>query len=119
MGRRPARAKETLAMRRVVGVVVVAGWVLLTSAGLVLTGAPTVLPTVTPAPRAETEPVPSSGDAADGPAVWVHPTYREKSLNLGTDKGGGLHVYSLDGRDLQMVGDGSRPNNVDVLYDLT
>lgn len=73
---------------------------------------------VAPEPRAETEAVPSSGDAADDPAIWVHPTDADKSLILGTDKAGGLHVYDLDGRDLQMVGDKLKPNNVDVIYDV-
>jgi myo-inositol-hexaphosphate 3-phosphohydrolase len=74
---------------------------------------------VTPEPRGETEPVPSGGDAADDPEVWVHPTDPDKSLILGTDKQGGLHVYGLDGKTLQVAGRGLRPNNVDVLYDFT
>jgi 3-phytase len=84
---------------------------------LCLAAADRPAPTVTPEPRAETEPVPTPGDAADDPAVWVHPTDPEKSLILGTDKGGGLHVYDADGRPLAVVADGTRPNNVDVLYD--
>src|SRR5262249_18460628 len=38
------------------------------------------------------------------------------SLVLGTDKKGGLNVFDLGGRRVQVVSDGSRPNNVDVLY---
>jgi 3-phytase len=60
--------------------------------------------------------VPSNGDAADDPAIWIHPIDPSKSLVLGTDKKGGLGVYDLDGKRLQIVSDGSRPNNVDVLY---
>jgi 3-phytase len=70
----------------------------------------------TPEPRVETEPVPSQGDAADDPAIWIHPTNPQRSLVLGTDKKGGLNVFDLEGRRLQVVSDGSRPNNVDVLY---
>jgi 3-phytase len=71
---------------------------------------------VAPRARVQTVPVPHGGDAADDPAIWIHPTEPAKSLILGTDKQGGLHAYDLDGRQHQLVGDGSRPNNVDVLY---
>ena len=71
---------------------------------------------VTPKARVQTEPVPSAGDAADDPAIWVHPTDGERSLVLGTDKKGGLNVFDLDGHRLQIVSDGSRPNNVDLIY---
>ena len=71
---------------------------------------------MTPAAKVQTEPVPTEGDAADDPAIWIHPTDPARSLVLGTDKKGGLHAYSLDGRRRQLVSPGSRPNNVDVLY---
>ena len=63
----------------------------------------------------ETEPVPHDGDAADDPAIWVHPTEPERSLIIGTDKqgGGGLAVYDLDGRELAFQADGAM-NNVDL-----
>jgi myo-inositol-hexaphosphate 3-phosphohydrolase len=51
----------------------------------------------------ETDPVPQSGDAADDPAVWVHPTAPDQSLVIGNDKQGGLEVYGLDGRRLQRI----------------
>src|SRR5262245_16128450 len=73
---------------------------------------------VRPLPRAETEPVPTRGDSADDPAVWVHPTDPARSLILGTNKQGGLHVYGVDGKELQVVGAATRPNNVDVDYDV-
>jgi 3-phytase len=79
-------------------------------------GPATDVVTATPAPKVQTEPVPSGGDAADDPAIWIHPGDPAKSLVLGTDKKGGLHAYSLDGRDRQLVSPGSRPNNVDILY---
>ena len=65
---------------------------------------------------AETAPVRHEGDAADDPAVWVHPTDPSKSLVLGDDKGGGLCVYGLDGAELQILDDRKRINNVDVRY---
>ena len=49
----------------------------------------------------------------------MHPTDPEKSLILGADTHGGLLVYNLDGRQLGLVSDGSRPNHVDVLYDFS
>ena len=73
--------------------------------------------TVRPVARVETQPVPHARDAADTPAIWVHPTHPEKSLVLGTDKRGGLMVYNLDGSVRQLVSDGALPNDVDVLYD--
>ena len=66
-------------------------------------------------PTAETEPVPSSGDAADDPAIWVHPSDPSLSLVIGTDKEGGLAVYDLSGRQLQYL-PGTRPNNVDIRH---
>jgi len=64
----------------------------------------------------ETDPVPAGDDAADDPAIWIHPTDPSLSTIIGTDKtGGGLAVYDLAGNELQY--DGSvRPNNVDVRY---
>lgn len=71
---------------------------------------------LTPHATVQTEPVPSDGDSADDPAIWIHPTDPTRSLVLGTDKKGGLHAYSLDGKSRQVVSIGSRPNNVDILY---
>jgi len=62
----------------------------------------------------ETTPVPSGGDAADDPAVWVHPTSPALSVVIGTDKqGGGLGVYGLDGNQIQFLPSG-KLNNVDL-----
>jgi len=92
--------------------------VVLASIALSLTaaGPATDVITVTPTAKVATAPVPSAGDAADDPAIWIHPNDPAKSLVLGTDKKGGLHAYSLDGHDRQLVSPGLRPNNVDVLY---
>src|SRR5439155_5084990 len=72
--------------------------------------------TVRPQARAQTAPVPHSGDAADDPAVWIHPLQPDLSLILGTDKQGGLHSYNMDGSEHELVSDGTKPNNLDVLY---
>ncbi len=64
-------------------------------------------------PRAETQPVASPGDAADDPAIWVHPEDPKLSLIIGTDKQRAIQLYDLDGRLLQELPDG-RLNNVDL-----
>ncbi|KPF59198.1 hypothetical protein D621_04060 [beta proteobacterium AAP51] len=74
-------------------------------------GLPPLLPIVLPA--AATEPVNQFGDAADDPAIWVHPQQPERSRVLGTNKRAGLNVYDLQGRELQFLASG-RVNNVDV-----
>jgi 3-phytase len=61
----------------------------------------------------ETPPVETWGDAADDPAIWVHPGDPLQSVVIGTDKNHGLYVYDLDGRLLQTLADG-RMNNVDL-----
>lgn len=57
--------------------------------------------------------VPSVGDAADDPAIWVHATQPTKSRVLATDKQGGLQVFDLQGKALQYLPVG-RLNNVDL-----
>ena len=66
-------------------------------------------------PSIETDPVASHGDAADDPAIWVHPERPELSVVIGSDKQHGINVYDLDGSLLQSRADG-RINNVDVRY---
>jgi len=61
----------------------------------------------------ETDQVLHAGDAADDPAIWVHPVDPLLSVVLGTDKKGGLGVYDLEGRELQYLEHG-RINNVDL-----
>ena len=61
----------------------------------------------------ETEPVRGNGDAADDPAIWIHPEDASLSLVLGTDKRQGLSVYDLSGREVQFLPRG-RVNNVDL-----
>jgi 3-phytase len=61
----------------------------------------------------ETDPVPNSGDAADDPAIWIHPTDPTQSTIIGTDKQGGLAVYDLSGKQIQYLADGQM-DNVDL-----
>ena len=61
----------------------------------------------------QTEPVARQGDAADDPAIWVHPQHPAASRVLGTNKKQGLLVYDLQGRLKQELAVG-RLNNVDV-----
>ncbi len=61
----------------------------------------------------ETTPVPSMGDAADDPAIWINAQDPQRSLVLGTDKKAGLAVYDLQGQQQQYLAVG-RLNNVDV-----
>ena len=51
----------------------------------------------------ETTPVGHTGDTADDPAIWVHPTDPSRSLVIGNDKHGALEVYDLDGTRLQQI----------------
>ena len=64
-------------------------------------------------PILETAPVANGGDAADDPAIWANPAKPAESLMIGTDKQGGLHVYDMQGKSVQFVGDG-KMNNVDL-----
>lgn len=67
----------------------------------------------------------AGGDAdADDPAIWVHPTDRRRSLVLATAKNGGLRVYDLGGREVQVLATPPAPrpdsptgrfNNVDLV----
>lgn len=61
----------------------------------------------------ETVPVPTPGDAADDPAIWVNAKDPSKSLVLGTNKQWGLHVYDLAGKEVQAIAEG-KLNNVDL-----
>jgi 3-phytase len=71
---------------------------------------------VTVSATVETEPVATFGDAADDPAIWVHPENPELSLIIGSQKKHGINVYDLSGNLLQSRADG-HINNVDLRYD--
>lgn len=68
---------------------------------------------------AETAPVPHPGDAADDPALWIDPVDPSRSVIIGSDKKGGLSVFDLDGRELQLIEGDHRFNNVDLRADVT
>ncbi len=57
--------------------------------------------------------MPSRGDAADDPAIWIHPSAPEQSLVVATDKRSGLLAYDLSGNQLQHLPAGNL-NNVDL-----
>lgn len=67
------------------------------------------------APRVQTEPMPRLGDAADDPAIWLHPQDPQLSRVLGTNKKQGLLVYNMQGKQVQSLEVG-RINNVDVRH---
>ncbi|WP_405046337.1 phytase [Pseudomonas putida] len=77
------------------------------------TPAPVAPPVVQINAQVQTDGVPSLGDAADDPAIWVNARQPELSRVLGTDKKGGLLAYDLHGKQLQDLRVG-RLNNVDV-----
>ncbi|MEL6857973.1 MAG: phytase [Pseudomonadota bacterium] len=61
----------------------------------------------------ETAPMVGVGDRADDPAIWVSDSPDQPSVILGTNKDEGLHVYALDGSELQFLDVGAI-NNVDI-----
>jgi 3-phytase len=69
-------------------------------------------------PRAQTDPVARTGDAADDPAIWRNPADPAGARILSTNKKQGLLVYNLDGKELQLLEVG-RLNNVDVRQNVT
>lgn len=66
----------------------------------------------------ETTPVASQDDAADDPAVWVHPDDPAQSLIFGTDKDAGLYAYTLDGAVKQFL-EAGEVNNIDLRQNVT
>ena len=67
----------------------------------------------------ETEPIRASStqDAADDPAVWIHPTDPSKSIIYGSNKTGGIAAYDLSGVEVSYAEVG-RINNIDVTYNI-
>ncbi|MCR8635460.1 phytase [Paenibacillus radicis (ex Xue et al. 2023)] len=64
----------------------------------------------------ETDAVDTGKDAADDPSIWVNPTDPAKSRIIATNKGGGVLVYDLSGKQLYSYPVG-KVNNIDVRYD--
>ncbi len=55
---------------------------------------------------------------SDDPAIWLHPDDPSQSMILGTDKGGALYAFDLEGAIIpeRTISGQSRVNNVDVEY---
>lgn len=68
-------------------------------------------------PAGQTAPVGRSGDAADDPAIWVHPGDATQSRIIATNKKQGLLSYDLQGKQTQLI-EAGRLNNVDVRQNL-
>lgn len=77
-------------------------------------GAPAAAAPAVPADL-ETDPMPHAGDAADDPAIWLHPEDPLRSTIIGTDKLGGIGVYDVAGHQLQYLPIGEI-NNIDLRY---
>ena len=54
-------------------------------------------------------------DAADDPAIWIHPEDPSKSKIIGSNKQGGIAVYDLKGKENAYYSVG-KINNIDVAY---
>ncbi len=65
----------------------------------------------------ETAPIKAASldDAADDPAIWLHPEDRSRSLIYCSNKRGGLAAYDLQGNEVAYYPIGNI-NNVDILY---
>ena len=84
---------------------------LLIAIGFTLSGCHPVRYTVPAA--IETTPVENADDAADDPAIFIHPTQPANSVVIGTNKQSGLNVYRLSGELLHQYSFG-KINNVDL-----
>ena len=60
---------------------------------------------------AETEPVTTSGDAADDPAIVINYSNPQQSIILGTDKRAGVYSYDLSGKKISYAALGEINNN--------
>jgi 3-phytase len=76
--------------------------VLLTTAAVPAAAVPPPL-VLSVAADGETAPVEHGGDAADDPAIWVHPSDPSASVVIGNDKQGALEVYDLTGARIQRI----------------
>ncbi|MBT3455493.1 phytase [bacterium] len=75
----------------------------------------------TVSPTMETVAVSAGDDTADDPCIFIHPNDPSLSTIIGTNKNkqkGGLHVYDVNGKEIQFVQDGAM-NNVDIRYDFS
>ena len=113
---RTTRVQQIVRIGVMVGIGVLVAWTLAAFAGIRSDDKTPDLEATTVMAAVETEPMRSGGDAADDPAIWLHPVDGAKSTIIGTDKKRGLVVYDLTGRELQYLPDGKLVN-VDLRYD--
>ncbi|WP_342437719.1 phytase [Paenibacillus sp. FSL L8-0436] len=66
--------------------------------------------------QVETAAVEDGEDAADDPAIWLDSANPANSKIIATNKGGGVLVYDLNGKELQNYKVG-KMNNIDIRYD--
>lgn len=68
---------------------------------------------------AETDPIQATvgNDAADDPAVWIHPDDPSRSIIFGSNKKGGIAAYNLSGDEVAYT-EAGLINNIDVAYNL-
>lgn len=71
------------------------------------------LPTASVTASVETDPVGTTDDAADDPAIWRNAADPAASLVVATDKQAAIHVYDLKGKRLHSA-PSPRLNNVDL-----
>ncbi len=71
------------------------------------------------AAKTETDPIEAdiTADAADDPALWIHPTDPSRSILYGSNKTGGIAAYDLTGSEIMYAPVG-RINNIDVAYNI-
>lgn len=74
------------------------------------------IPVFSVQPAGETAAVESGEDAADDPAIWLDPSNATNRKIIATNKGGGMLVYDLKGKELQSYQTG-KMNNTDLRYD--
>lgn len=73
------------------------------------------VPTFAVTAQVETDAVENGEDAADDPAIWVDPVNPANSKLVATNKGGGVLVYDLNGKEIQNYTIG-KMNNIDIRY---
>ncbi len=73
------------------------------------------LPSVTADVETEVVNASSEEDAADDPAIWIHPNSPDSSLIIGSNKTYGIALFTLSG-DKRIEYQVGRVNNIDVRY---
>ncbi len=77
-----------------------------------------VLPTIETPPEVNDTSAPNLEADVDDPAIYLNKNDASKSIVITTLKKAGLVVYDLQGQEIQRIRpEGSRYNNVDIVYD--